>query len=673
MAELWQMTKQLFQFSDRHSRSRLLLVLLLLANVGSFVGLSVAFQIGRPRYLALGSVLTLGLLLLDALVMLTWNTESRATRLSTSVDPGLVADWKWTAIALCLSVFAFTTAGRSLVYYLAVASFFTALLVRVYVTAEVKESVVVELGVLVAGTALMLGAETLSVAYYARTADTIYHTALATRIANFDTLLAIAATRYDSLPAYHTMVALGIDATGLPPRAFTAVFMSLAFAVTIAGFYVVIRNVTESQTAGLVGGVLVAVNPEFIYWGTQSHVQSLSFVFLSILLVFLSKVADDRGYMLASVVLFAVWVMTHHLSVFMAIVLVGGPVAFVFVLTKLQNSSFSVDPGRVLLKYYALLVGFTVVYWTYAGIFRTPISWLTEHSPGSKGVESTAILIQYYSDPVELVTQALPTIIADLHYTFWIALTGLSLWVIFRSVDRYHRSVPVLVFSLLMACVYYFPNPAWVPLRGFAALTRWGVMSLPFLVPAIALALVKLKPDLTANSRGAVAVGVAFALIVVSLTSGFANPAITDITGYHKGAQSSLDDDTVEAVSFTMTHAPPDSTIRGSSLVPYYARFDMWERGIDLSRYRFSRVRVADGELKSDPGLNVVQVEAFRTKGIKVALENPDSKAYEGVDDITVFTPVTADDVRWDRGQQNVVYDGDGTVITYGRDAEQAE
>jgi hypothetical protein len=666
--ELWQTSK----FSDQDLRIRLFYLALLVANVGIVPGLYMAIQIGRPRYFALGLVMALGLLLCDVFVLLSRNTGSRVRQSldSVSFEHPVLTDWRWVPLTALLGVFTYTTFGPGLVYYLAAGSFFTVLLVRAYLVSHRGRSITPELGVLMVGTAAVLMAETFSIAYHARTFDTIFHTSLATRIANFDTLAVIADTRYDDLPVYHTAMALGIEATGLRPRAFVGAFVAVAFAVAAGGLYAALRNLTFSSRVGFVGATLLAVNTEFVHWGTQSHVQSLSFLFFVVFLLFLSKVTTDRRYFSLIVVLIVGWVMTHHFSVFMVVTLLGAPVVFSYVSAKVRGSDIGADIGITLLVYYTLLLTATAAYWVHTGIIRGPINWITEYSPGARGVESTEILIQFYSDPVELFQAALPTLIADLHYVFWLALAGLGIWTVVRSRDWYDRTVPMLVLSMLVAFVFYFPNPAWAPLRGFAAITRWPVMALPLLVPILALGIVKVRPDIRDAKRGVVALVVVFLLISVSMSASFTNPSITDMAGYNKETQSSLSAETVEATEFTMAYMDDESVIHGASLVHLYVRFQIWEETRGIEQFRFGRIKVIDGKLQSEPGLTIVQEEEFRTGGIKIALENPDSPAYEGLEDVTINTGVTDEDVEWDRGRQNLVYDNRGTVITYAPDED---
>ena len=650
--------------ASNQRRVRLLYVSLAALNLAALLGVAVGLYLGRMRYFGMALVALLAVALLDAIVFaagesrtpVRFRTGPHADHVTVARDPRIAT------AALFASVFAFAVFGRGAVYFAAVAAFFSAVLVRVAYTDYDEQSVTFDLGLVVLGGVLVLASKSLGVAYYASTFDTIYHTTHARRIAAFETLAVMEPTRYDVLPLFHTVASVGLRATGLPPRTFVGVFFAVLYPLAAVTVFAVIRNVTDSPQLGLLSAAILSVNPAFLTWGAHSHAQSLSFVFLVTFLAVLSKTTLDRRHTAIAALVSVAWVMTHHLSFAMGVFLISVPVAAVSVWTLL--STIDIRILRPMIQRYVILVLVGVVYWTATGLLQHPVRWILRTSPAaSVGVPTRNLLIQYYSEPLELLTAAVPFLLDSVHYAFFLALAGYGVWVAFRPGEHGSRwGAPLILFCFSVGALLYVPNPVWVPLRGLATLNRWGIMALPFivLVPALGLRVVATERH---GSLGTALVGVlVLALVFTSVGSGYADPSLADTAGYERGSQGYFTEEDLAAAAFVLDHSR-ESRVDASSLLPGYLSYTSWTTIDDDPPDRFTTVRVVDGDLSIRPGLTVVQQDALHNSRIKVLIEDPDPDIYPA--GVSIYAPVSAEMIGWSEDLESVVYSDGGTVVVY--------
>lgn len=658
---------------------------LILINVVAPLGLLFAVRSGRAEFFGLIAVLTMGTVVADALVL--HSKRGQTLSINPLDNRGLgsaeriLGDLRVPVSMLLLAVFVLTVVGRGGALYLAMAGFFFLMIMRIYFTDYRTEPVGVDLVLLMLGGGLLIASQTLTVAYYAETRDTLYHSAVASRIANYG-LDSIAGARYEGLTAYHVIVATGLGMADISARLFAAVLFVVVFPVVIPLALEVAHEFRFGSTLGLLAGVAVAVNPAFVRWGSQAHPQSLSFLFLAFFILLLARETHNRRFLALSVLLSGVWVMTHHLSLFMSLALVGVPLGVLGVqkakalIQRKFDSSFgpTVAPGGAK---YVVLVACTLLYWEEIGVIQESRDWVFEYSPAaSAGVETTAKLIVTYDDPATLVRESIPTLLSNLHYGLWIGFAALGIWSLFKSTRVKTRHVPMALLALIAAGVFYFPNPAWIPLRGVAFLDRWGIMTLPFIAGAVALALDRLRRTAVGRGRVLLPVLLLFVLLTVSVSAGFSDPSTSDIAGFEKGERKYLSSDDMAAVSYTTTYSnQEDDVISGGVLNNYFILQEWIRRPGDTQPIgewndRFNRIEVADGVVTSQDGLTVFQRAAFEEKGIRMAILNPDYEVYEDVEGITILSPVSNEYASWRDDSKNVVYANGETVITYQDDDE---
>lgn len=643
-------------------RSEVLYASLGFLNVGVLAGILFAVRTGRPRFFGMTVIGTLTVLLTDVLVFRPFDRFGATLGARTAPLWSLVGDRRFAASALVASVGVLSTVGRGLVFFALIAVFFVSMTLHVLLGEE-RAGVPSNVLLVAGGGGLAVAGQALTVPYYVRTLDTFYHTTLARHIATAGFVEVTAMTRYGDLPVFHTLAAVYIQLTQLDPRLIIGALMVFLFSVVAVGGFAFVRNVTGSAVVGFLGATLLAVNTEFIGWGTQSHVQSLSFVFLAVFLLLLTKWARDIRYTLTAAVVTLAWVMTHHLSVFMSVVLISTWVG-AGVLWSLYAKPSSREALWRPLQQSALLVTAVGTYWWITGLLWVPIGWITEHSPAaSSGLPTEQFIIQSYTDPVALAVASVPFVLNKLHYVFFLGLCAYGLWTIVRGETRLpSHTLPKVAVGFLVAAPLYVPNPVWIVARGMAVLNRWGIMTLLFLLPIGALGL---KRVATAPKRSTRVVAVAvlvFGVAFLSLGAGFTDPSLSDSVGYDKGARKHFSAGNINSGEHISQYTS-DTPVRSSHAFSGYLTFEQWAAGSADRSDRFGLATVTDGQLDSEPGLTVVEYGSLRTNRIKLGVTPERSDIYDG--EVVVLAPVSDERVEFSPARRNIVYHNSDTMMLY--------
>lgn len=658
-------------------RTEVLYALLAVGNAVALAGVALAARVGRPRFFGMAVVAVVAVLVLDALVVRPFEGVGADVVAETKWVWLAVRDLRFAVAALLCSVGVLFAVGRGIAFFLLLALFLTSVALHAYLD-RWRTFLPSGLALLATGAGVTLAAQVLTVPYYMRTLDTVYHTALARRITTVGSLSATAGTRYGELPVYHTLASVGIQATGLAPRTLAGVLFAVLFAVAVLACFAVVRNVTGSTRVGLLGGVLLAGNPAFVTWGTQSHVQSLSFFFLAAFLLLLSKLARDARYTVAAVVVTLAWTLTHHLSVFMSITLIAVWVLAGTVWILVANREQLEAIRRPVYQYMILTVS-VFVYWYLTGLLWVPVEWITEHSPAATSeLPTEQFLIQSYADPVALAAATVPFLLNNLHYALLLALCAYGFWTIVRTGGTVpSRPFPKVIVGALVALPLYVPNPAWMLARGLAALNRWGIMAVLFVLPVAALAVRRFanaSTRLPAESRGYSAVLAVVAVVgltvFLSLGGAFTDPSLAGALGEDNGARKSLSAGVLDAGDHVVTYTD-DAPVYTSHGFSGYLTHATWNGTESERSGRFRTITVTDGRIVSRSGLTVVEAASLRQSSIKLGLTPPKSEVYDG--NVSILAPVSSDTVELAPERRNVVYDNHDTYVTFGSgDAENA-
>ena len=652
-------------------RNEILNATLAVLTVAVGGGTVLALSIGRTRYfgMAVIGLLTVGLVDLLVFRRLVGSEESLLVR--TELLWVVLRDRRFAVSALLSSVIVLATLGRGLAYFLCVSVFVGSLVVNVYLTDERYAPILSSLALLVVAAGTVLAAQVLTGPYYVETLDTVYHTALARRIADAGSLVPTIGTRYTNLPVFHTLSSVFVQLSPVAPRTVIGVLVAVLFSVVVVAAYAIVRNVTGSRKIGFYAAAFAAVNPEFIRWGVQAHVQSLSFFFLAVFLLLLSKLARDIRYTVVSVFIVVAWTITHHLSVFMSVVLIAvwtiAGTAWILAARHADGDSIQ----RPLHQYMILTVS-VAVYWWLTDLVQVPIRWITQTSPSaSSGLPTEQFVIQTYTDPVELMLASVPFLLDNVHYALFLGVGGYGLWTIVRPNGTMpSRVFPKVIAGFLVAVPLYIPNPTWALARGLAALNRWGIMTLLFLLPVVALGLARV--DDHRRTAGIVAVSLLVVTAAfVSVGGGFTDPSLSNSFGYDKGARDHFTTGDLAAADYVLEHTS-DTPVYASHSFSGYLIHEDWTGPTAKRSSRFGRMRITDGSLEAQPGLTVVEQTSLREGRIKVLVRPPGSAAYNGEETIRVLDPVSADGIDLNPDGRNVVYDNTDTFVMYEPDRPDA-
>jgi hypothetical protein len=229
----------------------------------------------------------------------------------------------------------------------------------------------------------------------------------------------------------------------------------------------------------------------------------------------------------------------------------------------------------------------------------------------------------------------------------------------------------VLLAGFVPAAVLYYPNPMWVILRGIAALSRWQLMVLPFLVvvPALGIKHVVSHGSVSSVSKGVVWT-VVLLLVFTSVGSGLTDPGLTDLAGIDKEPRRYLSEQQIAAGEWTFSYVG-NQTVHSNSELPNYIEQYSWARSDSRRVYRNESVLVrasyANKRVLIREGLTVFSVGAFREEGVWVRLVDINLESYSDIDPIEakIKSVVDPSTFRWNPVTAATVYSNGETVIVY--------
>ena len=647
----------------RPTRVRLVQALVVLGNLALIPGAQFVIETGRPRFVGLFGYVLIAVLLFDLVYLIDYFSDWRATTSWWSL-PALLADRRLPAIFLLAGITSFTTLGRGLPSYLLLALVYVTLLVRITRVDLDERSVIPELLLVLTGFATLIASQVLTVPYYADTADTVVHTTYATQVATSGTLEGLVGTRYFRFPFYHVWNAVGIQLTDLWPRHAVALLSIALFSTVIVLVYLLVRNWLGSKRLGLTAAVLTSVTPAFIEWASKAHAQSLSFFFFAAFLLLLFGFSDRRRILLC-VPLLGAWVVTHHLSVAMAIVLLGLPVVAATLLFGLRTIDVASLARRPLLLY-ATFVTVVVAYWTIVTTYiYEPFGWIFLYSPAAEGVPSLQYVIQQYEDPRALVAASVPYVVDNLDFALLLMVAGVGFWAVLSTRRIESLRWKVALAGFVPGAAMFFPNPAWIPLEGLATVNRWAIMTLPLTIPVFAVGLQRLCSLASNRSlRGGVTAVIVFLVVFTSLTTGMANPTFTELNGINKYPRFYISDHDMAAIEFTQSHTVDGEVVHTAVPIASYLQKTPWpgEAGERASVPQLT-ANGLDGHIQICPGVTLFPTEAFYDDGIRITFHDVLGEAYS--EDVSVSDVAIPSEVGWNPGGVSQVYSNRGTELYY--------
>lgn len=651
-------------------RRQLLLTIVVLAHFAVIPGGWLAIKIGRPEFFGLVIYAVVTILIFDIALI-----ASKELLGSSSLSPRFsllsLLDWRLVVVAYSLSTAIAALYGRGVVFYLLMAGAFLVLVLRIQVTDYTSNPLWFEVALVISGSMLLIAAEVLPAAYYASTSDTIVHTALTTRVLHANGLSGLVGTRYANLPMLHVSGAIGVEVTGLDPRTYLFAFTAILFGAALLASVLFFRNVGATPRLMAVGAILMGVNIYFIEFGTKSHAQSLSFVLFCFLLYLITVRSTSTRYLVPALLLMVSWILTHHFSVVVGMILLT-PLVGVALLSSMTSRLPRFD--QVIRPRYGLI--FSLVFLSYWSVvtflISVPFQWILLFSPAAEGVETTKSLVTTYSSIDALVAASVPFIIDNLHYAFLLAMTGLGVWYVLTT-DRITK--PEWKLALVVspaAAFFYFPNPGWLPLRGAAAILRWGIMTLPLLVlfPAVGVEAVFEKTESTLIRRSVIS-ALVLALLFTAIATGMSAPSLTDLTGYDKEARNRVSHDELAAIEFTRTYTSTTEPISAPVLTKQYLYWYGFAERTGMSQVEYKppiktiTASGIPGRIQHQPGLTIFPSDMFSDELIRVSVQTEKSQQNPSAGTIVRTVPAPDEQVTWSTADEDLVYSNGATFVQY--------
>jgi len=590
----------------------------------ALVGGLIAFNISRPRYVGLYLVMLLALLLADVMIM----RKDSDNHLLSGVGFGLLYDYRIVTSVVMISFSTVVLLGPNLIFYI-----FSSLTILLLIVAAVKvKPYTLPLAMSIGATTII--GQVFSVEFFAPRADTVWHTAFIQQVAEYGTPRVIETGDYAQyLQAFHVYGGMGVEITGLSPRAFIGLFFALIFPLSSIFIYLTWEEWLTSQI-GLIVVVLTISNPQFILWGSKVHPQSMAFVlFLCVLYLLVPPVKSDRRWSLLIFVVGIAWIKTHHLGVAMGLFLLA-PIMIIAVkdqYVRTENINNALHSSGLI--YYLSLVGGVIVYWSLVtDLYMVPYNWLFGYSPAAQG-KQTHLLIKSYDSSVELLYNSIPFFLDFAVTGVLLSLTlyaGYLIWTLDFKIQT--QLLIIVIVSTVTGGLFYFPNPAWIPLLSFGLLLRWAIMVIPFvlIMPAIAI-----KTEIDRNLSPSFTF-ILFSLLLLSIGTGISDPSIIDIAGYDTDPKRGITNDQVASISFLQDKASNTNIYSPTFMVTYLESFETTNnQNVTMNRTAISGV---PGQVVQKNGLSVYPW-ASGDFPIKVNLDNNGFRK---------STTVTQKDVSWD-------------------------
>ena len=638
------------------SRKFWLRLVLLLAHLALIPGLWFAVRIGRPRFVGLGLYVVVAIILVDFLLLTSRRVPD--TIVASVGDPRILL------ILLLSNVALLAVLGPGLVFYVGVAALLSLVLVRVVVSGDTSPSPWSDLALLCSTSALIIASQVFTVAYYAKRADTINHTTSTMVLRDGGSLAAISSTRYFLFSALHVLGSIGMEFTNLEPRFVMGVLMILLFQVAILVGYLFFRYWCGSHSLAITATAFLSINISFLHYGSIVHYQSMSFTLFCAFLYLLFRGSWSPRDVVVAVPILLTWIVTHHVSILMAIALIAVPLSVPAVRTLRRHRHSVTDSSVFMFSVLCLMFG---IYWTIVTTkFREVVSWLFFGSPAAGGLPNSFYLVRTYRSLETLVRQSLPFLIDSLHYSFLLALTAMGVFVVFSTDLLKERRWRLILLGFLPAAALYFPNPVWIPLEGVIPFGRWRLMVLPFLmlVPALGFRYgMRAVGGGTVRRVGALLFVVAF--LFTTVASGTTHPGFADLAGIDKEPREYISDEELSAAEYVLAHMNDGQHAYGRNDYSVYLRQYSWARDRSHSAEQFRQIRASgiDRRLLIEPGLTVVPIDAFRGEGILARVIEVDSERYAEGEMLELSIPVRSEEYAWNRSDANVVYTSGSVAV----------
>lgn len=645
----------------RHIRSTLLYLLeprtisraiVLFVNLGTIFGGYFVVKSGRSRFMGMYLGTILAVLLMDIVLYTTRQstntvTETRWIRVFSDLRFG------WSILLVAISIAA--VFGLGMTSYVL---FSAAALSAIYQIANQKRTSFGPLLLLVIGVSSSVMLFQLFHTNIYAPGDTLFHAFNARAVAETGTIRAIEPNSiYQIFPIVHILLASEALIMGLNPLQIGQVGSVIIYQSAFIFAYYYYRELytfATSEAEHLLAAIFIVLSPLFFHYAMTIHAQSLSVVlFLLVLYLFHSNTGDRRFTTLLTLIS-SVWVMTHHGSAMM------GLAFFSFAFAALH---FSYEDNKNPYIYrFILLILIAGTYWaviTFA--VNKPFAWLFAGSPAASGIPigQGSLLVESTDGVYSLVVLGVPKLIRHVHYFVVVAFAGVGL---LKMVDR-GLSFRVAFLVAALPAAFFFPNPAWLVLRGATDVVRWGVMAFPFIA---LFAGVGINSAIRSVRGSEVQLGfcvVLLLLLVLIIASGPTDPSLADELGTDGKFSREITEDELKAIEYVEKHAGGQdvtaSQLEGKFLSSAIRYEELAGRRAKRSQTGIKRIRAGrNNELIFFSGLSIFPVDDYDDDIIRVYIPSQNG-------DFLFATTVTGSEVDWTRSKQVVVYSNGNTIVQH--------
>lgn len=630
----------------------LLLIFITIIHLSLIPGFYFAIQIGRAQFVGLLMYIVLSLAILDfAILFQIWrNRENIIYRYPHDVP---TIDGRIIASLIAISISIVTVTGTGLIFYFSISIVIILVFIRILCDDNSKIGIILNFFFITLISFCLIAARTLTVYFPADSSDSITHTAIANNIVYYESLSSFSGTRYWGYFIFHILSAMGVQITALPTRTLISVFTGILFQVVLLSVGAVVIKWCSSIRSALLVSALLGFNVQFLTWGSKAHYQSLSFVFMSVFILIIVLHLKDRRMILPGLIVAFAWLMTHHISVLMFLTIIVPTIVISITLGSMNINKVSLLLGLI----FTILF---LVHWSLTtGTIITPLNWLLFRSPISQGISST-MFIETHEIGEELLQESISVFLSYLHLSIILAFFVIGLLVALDNCSEHKKRWIPILFSGMLAAVFYFPNPLWIPLEGALLIERWWIIMVPFAMILSSYGLQEIvNRDLNSMVSVILISVIMFLLIFASVSTGVGSPSLANIAGYEDGYQPYLTDKDREATTFANSYKETDQQISGTSLTAQYAFRQEWQYDTDVEEETYQRVRIdgPNGKVIYNPGLTIFQVNAYYQNSIMVNIESDQSD--------NIRTTGGNSNIYWEPDSENIVYTNGDTIIHY--------
>lgn len=625
--------------------------IVLFVNLGTVIGGPLIIKSGRSRFMGMYLGILLAVLLVDIILYTTsqeTNPVAETQWLQMFSDPRSSVSILLIAVSIG-AVFDLGTASYVL--------FSVAVLSALYNLTNPKRTSFKPLLLVVGVSSSVMLLQLVTTNIYAP-ADTLHHAFNARAVAEAGTIQAIDPNSiYQIFPIVHLLLASEALVMDMHPLQMGQIVLIILYQVASIFAYYYYRSLdffSATKSEHFIAAVIILLSPLFFHYAVTIHAQSISVVLFFMILYLLHSNVGDRRFTILLTLVSSVWVMSHHGSAMMGLAFVS----FAFVSVHLSYK----DNKNPYIYRFLLLGVIAFTYWAVITLaINKPFAWLTAGSPAASGgsVGQSNLAVESADGIYSLIVSGVPILIRNVHYFVVVAFAGVGL---LKMVDRGLSLKLAFLFAALPAA-FFFPNPAWLVLRGTTDVVRWGVVALPFIALFAGVGLNTTIRSMRDSKMEPVFGVLVSVLLVLLIASGPTDPSLADELGKDEQFSREITQDEIQSIKYVKKYRGGQyvtaSQLEGKFLHNNIRYEELVNKQKQTSQTGITRIRVGpDSELIFFSGLSIFPVDDYKNDIIRVYFPSQEG-------DLLFATTVTGSEVDWTRSKQIVVYSNGDTIIQH--------